>query len=246
MVSRQHALLRLALLAAAGLAAAAPAAGQYITTDPYRPFSDQYQAYAFPIYPNNPALPNQGRLTNSSPYNSFQLYLNSPESYYDRSGIRGGDQGLPYYSAYRKYDDLYQRRYVPNAGIDKDYYRDRRAREQAYFDALREPDAKRRAQLLRDVDRRNSQATRGIYSKEPASAATPRRAAAAPATPPRTTGNRAGTPAGASGRSTASPTTSPLRTTVPPVRRPVTTRGRTTTGSATTGEPATSTDRTPR
>jgi hypothetical protein len=152
----------------AGLALAAcvltgpTARAQFYSTDPYDPYGRAYRSFAYPGAGYNPSLPNhtmfgEGGIgpdaySSMSPFNQFEAYINSGPS---APGLRSGR----YDQAYRAYDDVFDRTYSSaGAGqydVDEPYYNNLRERDDLYFKALKEKDPKKRAELMRDLDKLN-------------------------------------------------------------------------------------------
>jgi hypothetical protein len=162
------------LTAAAALCLALPgsASGQGHTPDPYNivgEYNSQFEPYMYATYPNaSGVVPNQGRLTGRSGFvgaNQFQSYLEDLDGAgLDESGrfpTRSGP-GNPYYRAFRRYDQEFQRTYRPNEAADKSFYSNLQQRNEKYFQAMREPDSKKRAQLLREYNLENLRAARSL------------------------------------------------------------------------------------
>ncbi len=159
--------------AVAGLGREAQA--QYATSIPFNPWTAQYEAFVYPVVSSNLALPNQARMYYGFGSNSYNTYsrldsfgdlsggLNSLDLDFananpelrNRVGATNGGRYVPYYSFYRLYDSDYNRRYVPNASVDKRDYEDRARREDLYLKVLSERDPQKRSELLRELDQVN-------------------------------------------------------------------------------------------
>ncbi len=166
-------LAALCLAAIPGVGSVRSAQAQH-TPDPYNivgEYNNQYEPYMYADYPNTPGMqPNQARLegrTGGRSVNNFQNFLDSEN---DDSGDnlnrsaapRQTGPGTPYYKAYRRFDQEFQRTYRPNETADRGYYNDQDKRNDKYFQALREPDPQKRSKLLRDYNLDNMRAARDL------------------------------------------------------------------------------------
>jgi hypothetical protein len=153
-------------IAALGLAARVDrACGQY-RADPYRPDSAQYDAFVFPIVPNNLGLPGAAReaaeynsIGGGSRYNTFDRFLlendlDSPPATRRRPPVGAG---VPYYEYIERRESARGRNYAPNREADRRIaeYEDKQAnlearRNQLYGKALREKDPTKKAAILRE------------------------------------------------------------------------------------------------
>lgn len=163
------------LLAAAAFLALAtwtqPGLAQPHTPDPYKPYNSQYQDFVFPTAPINPALPGSARREIDRFYgnsaNQFGDYTQSLSGTglgfdpLDPSGRFSGGLGVPYYESNRRYDQNFGRIYAPNREADEDFNRRQQERTRRYFEALKERDPKKRAQLIREIDQEVIRAGRG-------------------------------------------------------------------------------------
>ena len=77
-------------------------------------------------------------------------------------GSRASGPGTPYYHAYRRFDSDFERNYRPNKEADKAFYNDQERRNTKYFEAVREKDPRKRAQLLRDYNLENLRSARTL------------------------------------------------------------------------------------
>ncbi len=185
------------MAAAAVLLASGTAWGQSQSANPY--YQNGLEAYAFPSVPNNLALPNQARMsatpgagrTRYNRFDQFREELNSLESNLDTSSSgaetqrRASRVGVPYYESYRQYDRTLGRTFVPGAKADTEFFEKQQDRNARYFDAMKERDPAKRAQMLREIQKESQLAARsqGVSPRRPAApeiATTPRRDAAAP------------------------------------------------------------------
>jgi hypothetical protein len=131
------------------------ASAQYAVSIPFNPWSSPYEAYVYPVVPNNMAIPNQARFSVDAgfePSNRFQNFYTfdsgvdvpwlNPPAGGPELRARGlpatGGRYIPYNSVYRLYDQDYKRVYQPNAGQADDLY----------LQAISEPDPAKRAQLV--------------------------------------------------------------------------------------------------
>jgi hypothetical protein len=144
-----------------------------LTPDPYNIVGEYNGQYAPFMYAMEPApggmFPNQARLQERAGYryaNRFQGYVDSldgslPEADLSNLGRRGG-AGTPYYRANRQYDRDFGRIYQPNELADKSFYTDQDSRNSRYFEAMKERDPRKRAQLLREYNMENLRSARGL------------------------------------------------------------------------------------
>ncbi|WZO99741.1 hypothetical protein EP7_001353 [Isosphaeraceae bacterium EP7] len=153
------------LFSAAGLAATSGVAlGQDHTADPYKPYNNQYQSFVYPSIPSNLALPGQARIYSDYLNGAFseraresELFRDE-ENIFDRgtggtSGTPGSYVGVPYYRAFRQHDKAYGRSVSPNQGGDRQFQRDREQLAQRRQDASQEKDPRKRAELLKVIER---------------------------------------------------------------------------------------------
>lgn len=217
------------LLGVASLCGTCRAFGQEHTGDPYKPYNQEYESYAYPQYPIVPGVvPNQNVLEGRSgtrSANQFQNYVGGLDTVgaEDVYGPRRSGPGVPYYSAYRRYDRDYNRFYQPNQQSDQNFYQDQQARHDKYLAYLRERDPKRRVQLYREYSQttlrasRDLNATRSNFTRASAAAKNAESAPTArswPAAPGLgSTGARSAT--GAATRSGLASPSSPGRSRVP-------------------------------
>jgi hypothetical protein len=189
------------------LAPAPPAWSQH-TPDPYNgvgEYNGALEPFWYASYPNALGfVPNQGTLTGTRPAggsasNQFQNYLNNLDGAnvagggYQASSVRRSGPGVPYYDAYRQNNLQSQRAFAPNAR-DQDLAKAEEARNEKYFQYLRERDPKKRAQLYREY-----QQERGRIARDLSGARTGAARGAAPAPrPPATEGPATGTRRGSS------------------------------------------------
>lgn len=136
----------------------ASAYGQSLTVDPYRPYYSSFRATANPIYPPPPSFPNQSRfargpLTGPAGANQFSGGgLGGPVVVDEPNDGFGGMPGSRYDSAFRYYDSMFGRDYVPNRDIDGRFFENKQKRDELYLEALSTKDRRKRAALLRQVD----------------------------------------------------------------------------------------------
>ncbi|MGE3822273.1 MAG: hypothetical protein AB7I30_22895 [Isosphaeraceae bacterium] len=146
------------------------ALGQH-TPDPYNivgEYNNQYEPFMYAREPNAESLfPNQNRLRDRAAYrsaNRFQSYLDgagSLDGEFDTgANFRRSGGGSPYFQAYRKYDEGFNRVYRPNEKADEAYFSELDQRNQKYFDAMKERDPRKRAQLLREYNMEKLRAAR--------------------------------------------------------------------------------------
>ncbi len=169
MSARRHA-IRLSGLGLAYLLLAATQATAQWTTDPYDPWNMAYRPFVYPNFYENRALPNQARLSSiargGQATGSYFESINGfePDLFGGSNTTRRG-RGVPYYQATRgqaAYDAAAaispDRAYVPNRGDT--FYEDQAARQQLFFEALRERNPRRRAELLGEVSAGRLEAAR--------------------------------------------------------------------------------------
>ena len=89
----------------------------------------------------------------------------TPTSPSGPAAARQSGPGTPYYRAYRRFDQEFHRTYRPNEAADRSYYDDQEKRNDKYFQALREPDPRKRSQLLREYNLDNMRAARDLSSQ---------------------------------------------------------------------------------
>ncbi|WP_165074209.1 hypothetical protein [Paludisphaera rhizosphaerae] len=145
----------LAFLAASVLVGEAHAQGY--GPDPFRPYNSQYDPYVFGVAPGaldgvgNPSI-NRAGIRNANQFRSVVNELN---------GIGVGNR---HDQVNRRYDTEYGRIYRPNAKTDKnsDYETQRAQAADLYFRYLREKDPRKRAQLLREYNKAQSETSRDL------------------------------------------------------------------------------------
>lgn len=136
----------LALVALAGIGTGARA--QLYTTDPYDPYGRYVRNYVYPGGGDGFAANVAARSRNYVAPNQFDRYSDDLDSPF------GGGRGTRYDDAYRRYDEVFERDYVPNRNVDEKYRNDRDRREGEMIQAMREPDAKKRDKLIREIEQR--------------------------------------------------------------------------------------------
>jgi hypothetical protein len=173
---RQITFLGLAAVLMLGTSRSSP--GQGFTADPFNvvgAYNLGYLDYLTPTYPNGyGVIPNQGALSGRSGAlraNQFQSYLDEIEGLdrfsteHDVLSSRSGSRtGVPYYRATRRFESTPPRITPPNPyeSADRAYLRDRQARDEKYFEYLRETDPRKRAQLYREYTQENLRAAREL------------------------------------------------------------------------------------
>lgn len=154
------------LLGLAAIGSAPRAMAQDHTPDPYKPYNAAYDSFVYPTYPNSYGLvPNQGILQGRAGYsgaNRFQDFIDGGDYGDAPFSPRRTGPGVPYYSAYRRYDRDYDRVYQPNKDVDETYYKDQQARHDKYLEYLREKDPRRRAELLREYTQQSQRVARDL------------------------------------------------------------------------------------
>jgi len=143
--------------------------GQGFTADPYKPYNQQYEQFVYPTYPSSAGItPNQGILEQNSRGRAYGDFQSAVEADLNRDfdqdlGRRGrSGTGVPYYSAYRQYDEQFGRVYQPNKTSDELYYKDQQKRHATYLAYLREKDPKKRAELYRAYTNASRKASRDL------------------------------------------------------------------------------------
>jgi hypothetical protein len=198
-----------AVVAGLGLLAClapAPRAWSQHTPDPYNgvgEYNGGLEPFLYATYPNALGfVPNQGALVGGragggSAANQFQNYLDNLDGAnvagggYQASSVRRSGPGVPYYNAYRQYDRQFQRGFVPNSR-DQELAKAEEARNEKYFQYLRERDPKKRAQLYREYQQERGRVARDLTAPRSGRGAPAARAAA---TGGPATGTRRGAPA---------------------------------------------------
>jgi hypothetical protein len=144
------------------------------TPDPYNIVGDyniQYEPYVYATQPTpNSFFPGQARMmqdrAGNRAANRFQSFVDSLDGFEPEPDVapplRRGGMGTPYYRAYRRYDEDFQRVYRPNEAVDRAFYSEQQQRNQKYFDAINAKDPRKRAQLLREYNIENLRAARGL------------------------------------------------------------------------------------
>jgi hypothetical protein len=141
--------------------------------DPYRPYIGGYESFAVPPSPLNTysAINTMRSRSASSGANQMSQFY---EDLYGSTDIPGVDAtrkrsglGVKYTDAYRDLDKQLGRVYQPNNGqfvSDAAFYRDQQERTKEYFDAMKDPDPKKRAERLRALELRTLKAARASSS----------------------------------------------------------------------------------
>jgi len=149
---------------------------QGLTPDPYNivgEYNGQYAPYMYAVEPApGNVYPNSNRMRDSSTgrgTNGFQSFVDSldgaePEEVMPGSSLRRPGIGTPYYRAYRKFDQDYGRLYRPNETADRSYVNNQSQLNTKYFDAMKEPNPRKRAQLLREYNMENLRTSRSFSS----------------------------------------------------------------------------------
>jgi len=135
------------------------------TPDPYNivgEYNRQYEPYLYATQPSaGDMVSNEDRVGLNSGLrnaNQFRDLADDPSegALGDRanSGRSTGGIGVPYYRAYRQYDEQLNRVYQPNKETDQLFRDSQRRRDESFFqtqrDLRKEKDPKKRAQLLRE------------------------------------------------------------------------------------------------
>ncbi len=154
-----------------------------------------YREFAKPTYNNDPSLPGQARLQSGevsgrNRSNQFDSYVNSLDNNSDQfNSNRGVPSGLPYYQAQRFASRDRQGFQANDSVVERQYQDQVRKRNDAYFKALTEPDPRKRAIKLQQIERQDVVArtpARGQRSSNqpPATGTSPaRRPSTAPTSP---------------------------------------------------------------
>lgn len=202
------------------------------TTDPYNPWNWMYNPYTMPMSPSaNPAIPNQARIESMG--SGTRAFDESIDGYTGSGGLFGRGGGRFGYSGTGDPED---RVYRPNRD-DGDFYRDKQDREARYFEAKKEKDPKKRAEMLKKIQIENRRAALGLDSRK--TKKKPKSGASAPLSTRRSetaAGSARGTTATGRGRS-ASATNGLRSSTTTPGASSTTTRPR---GAAATRRPGSS------
>jgi hypothetical protein len=153
----------LLLVALLSLCLANVSYAQGFGADPFRPYNSQYDPFVYPIVPGATDF---GQ--NQSPYagvrqaNRFEEYMNSIQS--GGMGARSGI-GAPYYNANRTFDREFNRIYRPNEKADAKFDLTQEKVTDLYFQALREKDSKKRAELFKRYKDARTRAGRELESQ---------------------------------------------------------------------------------
>jgi hypothetical protein len=128
------------------------------TTDPYNPWNWTYNPYTVPMSPDaNPAIPNQAR--SEALGTGTRFFDQSLDGYFARDNLFGRGGGR--FSAGGSVAGLEDQSYRPNRN-DGDFYRDQSERNAKFFEAQREKDPKKRAQLMKELEAENRRAALGL------------------------------------------------------------------------------------
>jgi hypothetical protein len=148
--------------------------GQGLTPDPYNivgEYNGQYAPYMYAVEPApGTVYPNSNRMregSSSRGSSNFQSYVESldgaePEDVLPGVAARRSGIGTPYYRAYRSFDQDYGRLYRPNESADRTYAKNQNQLNTKYFDAMKEPNPRKRAQLLREYNLENLRSSRTL------------------------------------------------------------------------------------
>lgn len=173
--------------------------GQSIGVDPYDPWNAMYRPFVFPGAVPNSAIPNQSRIGiigNGNRNSDFSI--NNPDPGLDPARGFGG-RFVPYYlRSYRRGDGALgstsrsagaatgrDRSYMANRGDT--FYEKQQVRDQKFFEALRERDPRRKAELMRQLNQEKRTAARPSTTsrvREPGPSAGRRPAPSEAAEPP--------------------------------------------------------------
>lgn len=158
------------------------------TPDPYNivgEYNSQYEPYMYANQPNDASLvPNQSRFDARAGYrnaNRFQTYINESRDEEDDdlfgrvNSNRRSTSGKPYYQAYRRFDEQFGRSYRPNENADSSYNESRSELNRKYFEAMREKDPRKKAQLLREFNLENLRLSRSLTSNRGSTRREPKR-----------------------------------------------------------------------
>lgn len=173
MITLRPALAVFAVATVLVVASTRTARAQGHTPDPYNivgEYNRQYEPYMYATVPNMPGiLPNQNRLTPRSGLRSANQFQSAMDGDEDEGGLvdrglssRSSGPGVPYYRANRQFDKEFQRNYRPNDIADRAFYANQQQRNEKYFQALRETDTRKRAQLLREYNLENLRNARSM------------------------------------------------------------------------------------
>jgi len=151
-----------------------PVFGQGLTPDPYNivgEYNGQYAPYMYAVEPApGNVFPNSNRMrprSTGSGTNGFQSFADSLDGAEPEDVMPGLTQGragigTPYYRAYRKFDQDYGRLYRPNETADRSYATNQTQLNAKYFEAMKEPNSRKRAQLLREYNMENLRSSRSL------------------------------------------------------------------------------------
>jgi hypothetical protein len=190
------------------LAVPASRSAAQISNDPYSPWNAMYRPFVFPNTYYNPAIPNQARLNRMAEEATeprFGRYFDAMSGFdqdlFGRSQQLGG-RGVPYHQAYRA-----QRAAASLGSLDEsmtminrgDTFRlDQEARQRRFFEAMRERNPRKRAEMLRELESERLQATRSASAPIGSSLPTvgrPRTVSAPSESPPEPSDPSAASPA---------------------------------------------------
>ena len=156
------------------MSAATESRAQFIGVDPYDPWNAMYRPFVFPNAPRQgSAIPNQSRIGSMGPGNSTFGSSDPFDTSSSNAGRSFGGRFTPYYLRSHRYTEPAEsgsqgysigreRSHVANA--DDRFFADQQNREKRFFEALRERDPKRRAELLRNINAETRAATRSSSS----------------------------------------------------------------------------------
>lgn len=158
------------------------------TPDPYNivgEYNSQYEPYMYANQPNDSSLvPNQSRFDERAGYrnaNRFQSYINEARDEEDddlfgrMNSKRRSTSGKPYYQAYRRFDEQFGRSYRPNENADSSYNESRTELNRKYFEAMREKDPRKKAQMLREFNLENLRLSRSLTTSRGSTRREPKR-----------------------------------------------------------------------
>lgn len=144
------------IAAGIGLLPAGPAGAQVSGSDPFRPYTRQYDDFVSPSAPTNPALPNASRYQRD-------LETGGAARRYQQSEEIGRALGLDQERDGYLYNDATGREDAPRyrAKQDQQFYMDQKERERLYFEASSERDPKKRAEKMKAYQEAVRKSARG-------------------------------------------------------------------------------------
>ncbi len=164
-----------------GILFSTTAATAQFTGNPFDPYQAAYRSSSIPTYA--PGGPFSGSARAVPPgLGVVPGFLGATPMARDLNSLRWGlgpglgvGTGLgdelgpvpPYHEAHRRYDEEFSRIYRPNTfgpggSVDEQYFENRKARDQLYFQAMNESDPQKKAELLRQYRQASEKAALGL------------------------------------------------------------------------------------